>query len=48
MNMVDDKVISYHDGHNITATLSARMSNAQPWRFFYCSIKLEKEQLACL
>ncbi len=47
MNIVDDKVISYHAGDNITATLSARMGNAQPWRFFYCSEKLKKGQLSC-
>ncbi len=34
MNMFGDTVISYQGGYYITATLSARKSNAQPWRFF--------------
>lgn len=33
----DGELFSYAES-NIIATLSARMSNAQPWRFFYACL----------
>ena len=38
-------VLYYAAINNITATLSARMSNAQPWRFFYGSIYKQEHPL---
>lgn len=43
MNLLDDMIDGDHYNPNITATLSARKSNAQPWRFFCGSRKPDEE-----